>query len=59
VHFRPLHRFSWFAQHALRAPGGLPISEQLADHVLSLPLHAELRADQVDRVVDALVAAVS
>ncbi|MCB1039296.1 MAG: DegT/DnrJ/EryC1/StrS family aminotransferase, partial [Acidimicrobiales bacterium] len=59
VHFRPLHRFSWFAEHAEIGPGGVPVSEQLADRALSLPLHAELRDDQVDRILDALVAAVS
>ncbi len=59
IHFRPLHRFSWFAEHAEMGPGGLSTSEQLADRALSLPLHAELRDDHVDRILDALVAAVS
>ena len=43
----------WFAEHAEIGPGGVPVSEQLADRALSLPLHAELRDDQVDRILDA------
>ena len=58
IHFRPLHRFSWFAEHAEIGPGGVPVSEALADRALSLPLHAELRPGQVDRVLDVLADAV-
>lgn len=36
------------------ARGALPVSERLADTVLSLPLYPELPLDQVDRVADAL-----
>jgi UDP-2-acetamido-2-deoxy-ribo-hexuluronate aminotransferase len=36
----------------------LPISERLADHVLSLPMHPDLTDDEVDRVIAAVRAAV-
>lgn len=54
IHFRPLHRFSWFEANAPLGPGGVPVSEALADHALSLPLHAELQEAQVDRVLEVL-----
>jgi dTDP-4-amino-4,6-dideoxygalactose transaminase len=57
VHFRPLHRFAWFAEHAVVGAGGLSVAESLADRALSLPLYPGLRGDDVDRVVAALAAA--
>jgi dTDP-4-amino-4,6-dideoxygalactose transaminase len=56
VHFQPLHRFEWFAEHASRAPGGTPNAERAADHVLSLPLSSSLTESQVDRVCESLKA---
>jgi dTDP-4-amino-4,6-dideoxygalactose transaminase len=48
---RPLHRQAAF-RRAPVAPGGLPVSERLAEEVLSLPMHPYLaRADQ-DRVIE-------
>jgi dTDP-4-amino-4,6-dideoxygalactose transaminase len=57
IHFRPLHRFSWYAAHADIGPGGVDVAERLADRALSLPLHATLSDDEVDRIIDALVRA--
>jgi dTDP-4-amino-4,6-dideoxygalactose transaminase len=34
--------------------GDLPVTELLADQLLSLPIYAELRQDQVDEVVKTL-----
>lgn len=54
IHFRPLHRFTWFAEHAEVSPAGLPNADRLAARALSLPLHAELTSSQVDQVVSVL-----
>jgi dTDP-4-amino-4,6-dideoxygalactose transaminase len=56
VHFQPLHRFEWFAEHARVAPGGTPNAERAADRVLSLPLSSSLTESQVDRVCESLKA---
>ena len=56
VHFRPLHRMSWFASNAETGPSGLATAEQIADRVLSLPLHTKLTDAQVDRIGEALSA---
>jgi dTDP-4-amino-4,6-dideoxygalactose transaminase len=58
VHFRPLHRFAWFREHAVAGPGGLSVADAVADRVLSLPLHTRLTDDDVDRVVTVLDVAV-
>ncbi len=50
---KPLHR-----QEAYRgfpvADGGLPVSERLAEEVISLPMHAYLKAAVQDRIIDAV-----
>ncbi len=59
VHFTPLHRYTWFAEHAQIGPSGVTTAESLADHVLSLPLHTQLGFADVERVVSALVDALA
>ena len=59
VHFTPLHRYSWFAEHATIGPSGVSTAESLADQVLSLPLHTQLTIGDVDRVVATLDDAIS
>lgn len=49
----PLHRQPAY-QKAPRAAPQLPVAEELAATVLSLPMHPYLDEDQQDRVVDAL-----
>ena len=55
VHFRPVHTFSWFREHAPVGPSGVAVAEALAPRTLSLPLHTNLTDRDVDRVLDALV----
>jgi dTDP-4-amino-4,6-dideoxygalactose transaminase len=54
-YFRPLHAMDAFA--AVERPA-LPVSERLGRSLLTLPLHAGMDAGDVDRVCDALLAAV-
>lgn len=53
----PLHHHPAFAD-CLTGEEALPISEQVADEVLSLPLHPGLVDADVDRVIEAVVQAV-
>jgi dTDP-4-amino-4,6-dideoxygalactose transaminase len=59
VHFRPLHTFAWYAEHASLGPGGVPVADELAPRALSLPLHPLLSDADVDRVVGVLGRALS
>ncbi|MCU1370371.1 MAG: DegT/DnrJ/EryC1/StrS aminotransferase [Ilumatobacteraceae bacterium] len=55
VHFRPVHTFSWFRDHAPLGPTGVGTADRLAGRALSLPLHAGLTDVEADRVLEALV----
>jgi dTDP-4-amino-4,6-dideoxygalactose transaminase len=41
------------------APGGVPVSDTLAEQVLSLPMHPYLDADTQDKIIDAVKATTS
>jgi len=53
----PLHRHPAFAGW-LNGEEELPVSEQIADEVLSLPIHAGLDEKEVDHVIEAVLQAV-
>lgn len=52
VHFRPLHQFSWFAEQAPVGRSGLGVCDDLAERIMSLPLHVNLSDADVDRVCE-------
>ncbi len=53
---KPLHRQTAYRDYPV-AGNGLPVSERLAEEVLSLPMHPYLDEPTQDRIVDALKAA--
>jgi dTDP-4-amino-4,6-dideoxygalactose transaminase len=54
IHYkRPMHRQPAYARFPV-AEGGLPVSEHLAEEVISLPMHAYLDAATQDRVIAAV-----
>jgi dTDP-4-amino-4,6-dideoxygalactose transaminase len=50
---KPLHRQPAYKNFPI-ADGGVPVSERLADEVLSLPMHAYLEPPLQDRIIDAV-----
>jgi dTDP-4-amino-4,6-dideoxygalactose transaminase len=59
VHYpRPIHLQRAYA-HLGQGPGSCPIAERAADEMISLPMFPDLTVAQVDRVVDALAAALA
>jgi dTDP-4-amino-4,6-dideoxygalactose transaminase len=48
----PLHRFEPYQRFPI-AEGGVPVSERLADEVISLPMHAYLDEGTQDRIITA------
>jgi dTDP-4-amino-4,6-dideoxygalactose transaminase len=57
VHYPPTHRLSFYAAREARAR--LPVTEQVAGRLLTLPLHARMCEDDVDYVAAALTAALA
>lgn len=53
---RPLHQQMAYAAYPID-PNGLPVSEQLAQEVFSVPMHPYLSIEDQDRVIAALIAA--
>ncbi len=56
VHYPPIHRFSAYAARSHRR---LPRTDDVAERVLTLPLFPQLEADQVEVVIESLLAALS
>lgn len=54
VHFRPLHTFEWFRDHAQVGVAGLAGADSVAERALSLPLHPGIAPADVERVLHAL-----
>jgi dTDP-4-amino-4,6-dideoxygalactose transaminase len=55
IHYRcPLHLTSAYQALGYLGRGSLPVSEQLADELLSLPMYAELTPEMIDYTVEAL-----
>jgi dTDP-4-amino-4,6-dideoxygalactose transaminase len=50
---KPLHRQAAYRGYPV-ADGGLPVSERLAEEVISLPMHAYLEAPVQDRIIAAV-----
>ena len=55
VHYPPIHRFSAYAN--VVPARSLPETERVAERILTLPLFAHMRDEQVDAVSEALVTA--
>ncbi|MHC5307918.1 DegT/DnrJ/EryC1/StrS family aminotransferase [Bartonella sp. LJL80] len=52
-YIKPLHQQTAY-HHYPQGPGGLPVSEYAADHVLSLPMHPYLSTSDQDAVIAAI-----
>jgi dTDP-4-amino-4,6-dideoxygalactose transaminase len=50
---KPLHRQTAY-KHFPMADGGLPVSDQLAQEVISLPMHPYLDVATQDRIIEAV-----
>jgi dTDP-4-amino-4,6-dideoxygalactose transaminase len=55
IHYPPIHTFSQYRSTAQRR---LPRTDAVADRLLTLPLYGRMAEEQVDTVIDAILAAV-
>jgi dTDP-4-amino-4,6-dideoxygalactose transaminase len=53
-HYQPLHAAPAGRRFGRSAPGGCPVTEDVADRLVRLPLYADLTAAEVERVVTAV-----
>ncbi|GAA2267397.1 dTDP-4-amino-4,6-dideoxygalactose transaminase [Nonomuraea roseoviolacea subsp. roseoviolacea] len=53
-HYQPLHDAPAGIRYGRPAPGGCPVTEQVADRLVRLPLHAGLGEEDVAYVIDAV-----
>lgn len=58
VHYIPLHRMTYYARRYGLAPSDFPVASDAADRMISLPLHAGLKEEDVDDVIEAVLAVV-
>jgi dTDP-4-amino-4,6-dideoxygalactose transaminase len=56
VHYPPIHRFSAYAAAGAARP--LPMTDEVAPQIVTLPLYSHMSPDDVQLVSDALEAAV-
>lgn len=55
VHYPvPVHRQVGYAEKVVVAKRGLPVTDALADRILSLPIYPELSAGEVNQVIDSI-----
>lgn len=54
VHFIPLHRMRFYADHYGLDPAAYPVAEREAPRLVSLPLHPLLTDQDVDDVIEAV-----
>lgn len=57
VYFEPVHHSEYYRETYDRDPA-LPVTEDVSERVLSLPIHPEMAPDAIDHVVESLTAAV-
>ncbi len=53
-HYQPLHSAPAGEKYGRTAPGGCPVTDDVADRLIRLPLFAGMTADELHRVIDAV-----
>ena len=59
IHYPPIHRFSGYLIEGEDAQSALPVTEEVAARLLTLPLYPTMEQVQVDLVCDALTNALT
>ena len=51
IHWTPVHRFSYFSEFR---HDDLAVTEKIADEIVTLPLHSNMKRDSAEQVIDAV-----
>jgi dTDP-4-amino-4,6-dideoxygalactose transaminase len=54
-HYQPLHSAPAGERYGRTGPGGCPVTDDIADRLLRLPVFAGMREDELDRVTSAVL----
>jgi dTDP-4-amino-4,6-dideoxygalactose transaminase len=54
VHYPPIHQFTYY--RSCSAPAALPVTEQLGQRLVTLPLYPHMNSQHIDTVVEAVTA---
>jgi perosamine synthetase len=54
IYFEPVHESTYYRETYEKPVEHLPVTEELSERVLSLPMHPELSTAEIDRVADAV-----
>jgi UDP-4-amino-4-deoxy-L-arabinose-oxoglutarate aminotransferase len=57
VNYRSIHRLTYLSERLAIAPGALPISDEIGDRTISLPMYPTLTPAEQERVVSAVASA--
>jgi len=54
LHYPPVHLFQYYQQHFGSRPGDLPLTENIAGRLVTLPLYPTMTVEQVEQVCSAI-----
>lgn len=53
VHYIPIYRFSYYRKHFSFSPEDFPVTEQVFNRIITLPLFPKMNEEQIREVIDA------
>ncbi len=51
IHYKPVHLMTWYRENFVYKEGDFPIAEEVAKHILSIPIYPDMTDEQVDYVI--------
>ena len=58
IHYKPVHLMTWYQKRFGYKEGDFPIAEEVAKHILSIPIYPDMTDDQVDYVIQSIKEAI-
>ncbi len=58
IHYKPVHLMTWYKERFDYKEGDFPVAEDIAKHILSIPIYPDMTDEQVDYVIQTIKEAV-
>ena len=58
IHYKPVHLMTWYREKFGYKEGDFPVAEDVAKHILSIPIYSTMTDEQVDYVIQIIKEAV-